>query len=478
MLTLEAALATTIIGIFRLIAPTSIVFCCIVWVSDGGYYSPWLAAYAHLEALFYLAVYLPRKLIINTGPAAVPVPPRAERQILFDRWLPYLCRTDKATGWFYARKPTIRIQRENLRELLIWALFNTEMDKIEKDWEEEIEGYISRIEKTMGFTLEKGNNQNVRCAKHTHDPIMMSHRPLIYYLIVSFMDFSACLTLYRRGYTHYRVKKLTSCFPFRVQTVFAKPSPHPELGYWYRPHRSATKDPILFLHGVGVGLSPYLPFLDELGAADPDVGIIAIEDLPISSRITSVHLPRDAFLGALTQILDFHGFEHATLLGHSYGTFLAGHALRDPAFSRRVSSAMLIDPAALLLFMPNLIANFVYRPNGLWTRYFVCRDPDISRTAHLTLALSETAICRDDLSAPRGVALVIAGDDHLMDTREIWRHVTSTEEPMREWRENGLEVLYVEGLGHSAVFSSRETREAMVAMAHKLAARDEKVDVS
>ncbi|PCH39793.1 hypothetical protein WOLCODRAFT_68682 [Wolfiporia cocos MD-104 SS10] len=116
-----------IIGIFRLIAPISIVFCCIVWVSDGGYYSPWLAVYAYLEALFYPTVYLPRK----SGPAATPVPPQAERQTSFDRLLPYLCRTDKATGWFYARKPTIHIQRENLRELLIWALFNTEMDKVE-----------------------------------------------------------------------------------------------------------------------------------------------------------------------------------------------------------------------------------------------------------------------------------------------------------------------------------------------------------
>ena len=48
----------------------------------------------------------------------------------------------------------------------------------------------------------------------------------------------------------------------------------------------------MFIHGIGIGLYPYIKFLADLNAEDGkdsldgQVGIIAIEIMPISSRIT------------------------------------------------------------------------------------------------------------------------------------------------------------------------------------------------
>jgi pimeloyl-ACP methyl ester carboxylesterase len=96
--------------------------------------------------------------------------------------------------------------------------------------------------------------------------------------------------------------------------------------YWYRPHRSPTKLPVLFIHGLGIGLNPYVAFLRELVAQDPDV-----ESLPLSCYpfqfISPHHHARDDICGAITRILDAHGLHRVVVVGHSYGTVVAAHLL-------------------------------------------------------------------------------------------------------------------------------------------------------
>jgi len=55
-------------------------------------------------------------------------------------------------------------------------------------------------------------------------------------------------------------------------------SPAKNLSYWLRPHTSEDKLPVVFLHGLGVGMYPYIPLLGELvKELGEDVGIIAVE---------------------------------------------------------------------------------------------------------------------------------------------------------------------------------------------------------
>jgi hypothetical protein len=77
----------------------------------------------------------------------------------------------------------------------------------------------------------------------------------------------------------------------------------------------------LFLHGIGIGLYPYINFLAELNQQDMDgdgeVGIIAVEILHISFRITGGALTKDEFCKQLWTVLQSHGFEEFVLLSHS-----------------------------------------------------------------------------------------------------------------------------------------------------------------
>lgn len=112
-------------------------------------------------------------------------------------------------------------------------------------------------------------------------------------------------------------------FPPRPHTFIASGhSPAPDLTYWYHPHTSHRELPILFLHGIGVGLYPYMKFLEELNQGrreeDGKIGILAVEILPISSRITAPLLRKEEMCQQLQVILHYHGFEKFILASHSW----------------------------------------------------------------------------------------------------------------------------------------------------------------
>lgn len=68
-------------------------------------------------------------------------------------------------------------------EWILWALFSANGDGLQAEWEQEIEGYISMIERLLGRELEPGWDDTIRCMKVSLDPVIMLHRPLIWYAV-------------------------------------------------------------------------------------------------------------------------------------------------------------------------------------------------------------------------------------------------------------------------------------------------------
>ncbi|KAL6300229.1 hypothetical protein BKA93DRAFT_542925 [Sparassis latifolia] len=393
-----------------------------------------------------------------------PLLPRPEREALFTKCFSSVRDTDMATGWFYS-VPISAIKRDNMIEWLCWALFGTRRDGLLKEWEEEIEGYLAKIENFQGHKYESGWNNAVQCMKVSLDPVVSLHRPLLWYLIVAVVDTYTGLLLTFAGFRHFGNTKSLCCFPPRLVALCSQRSPDPDIVYWYRPHRSKTKLPILFLHGIGIGLWPYCAFLNDIIAADPDVGIIAIENLCISMRIYEAPLTRDAMLAAITRILDFHNVTRVVVAAHSYGTIPAAHLLRDRVLSTRIAASLLVDPIPFLLHLPAVAYNFVYRKprtaNELQLWYFASRDPDISRTLARHFFWSQNLLWKEDLDGRR-VGVVLSGRDQVVDTRKVRKYLTGQDDLQFRWRDHTLEVLYYPDIDHAQVFDTKERRKPMI----------------
>lgn len=143
--------------------------------------------------------------------------------------------------------------------------------------------------------------------------------------IIGVVDVQTSLRLYFHGFKFHPQSLATaiSQFPIRPLALFGqRTSPGARLSYWYRHHGSKTKPPILFIHGIGVGLYTYTGFLRQLAkntnmGGDEDVGVIAIEILPISARICQAALTASEMRAEILEILEAHGWDEFTLVGHS-----------------------------------------------------------------------------------------------------------------------------------------------------------------
>ena len=74
------------------------------------------------------------------------------------------------------------------------------------------------------------------------------------------------------GFFLYRthLRSSLAIFPPRFASFFTRQiSSASDLSYWYRPHKSKTRLPILFIHGIGIGLMPYTQWLVEINKQDP-----------------------------------------------------------------------------------------------------------------------------------------------------------------------------------------------------------------
>ncbi|PNH03592.1 hypothetical protein TSOC_010335 [Tetrabaena socialis] len=131
--------------------------------------------------------------------------------------------------------------------------------------------------------------------------------------------------------------------------------------------------PIVFLHGVGMGLMPYLRLLVALAATGAP--ILAFELKHVSQRWTAAAPPSMAQLADdVVTALRAHGYPRAALLAHSFGTAVAAVLLRrHPAAVQHVT---MLDPVCFQMYAPRLLRNFIYRRIGAATRAAAAADDD------------------------------------------------------------------------------------------------------
>ncbi|KAL8300119.1 hypothetical protein RB593_009800 [Gaeumannomyces tritici] len=409
-----------------------------------------IAAVVAFDSAFALVVYLPyrrraERLVASYPPPMSPL----QRRKLFDTCFENVpdCET-YLRGWFLGAE--IRdIRRDNVHEFLAWAFFDRDSSAVsatvesglllDQDEEAELQGYLDEIDGRLraaassdGVGLLPGHGP-ARSLRLSVDEVHMRFRGFIWYLIVMAVDIFTHLTLTSMGFKYHAppMAGALHVLPPRPQLWLPKalvprgPSPSASMAYWHRPHMSQTRKPVLFIHGIGIGLLPYIKFMFEVAARDTNasddgqVGIIALEILPISMRYAGAPLDKETFLKSVSDILGHHGWttrdvadagnadgddngdDGFVLVSHSYGSVLTTHILRDMELGAQVSAAVLIDPVSLLLHMPEVAFNFTRRlprrANEWQLWFFASMDPSTALTLARYFFWQHNAIWKEEL---------------------------------------------------------------------------------
>lgn len=456
---------------------------------------PGLQAYAVAEALFYL-FFLWYRRHLQSEAVHPPLRTREQRRELVNQVRAEIHDVERfLSGWFRGANPE-DIGREELKRFLDWTFWEgraTDNDA------EEMEEYVRLVEDLAGREFPEGKGR-AKALRLTLDPIEMDVRSLTWYFIVMLVEQITFARFWIAGFSYRRTRVAGPwVFPPRPATMLAGGrSPAKTLSYWYRPHTSKTRLPVLFIHGIGIGLYPYVDTLQavaERASSDQDgtVGVLAIELLPICSRLTRPILQREEFITEITTILDTHGYSNFVLASHSYGSVFSSYLLTDAALTARISATVLIDPVTILLHMPDVAFNFTVRQPKtanewqLW--YFASKDPGVSHTLGRHFHWRENCLWRgrikELLEGGMRITVSLASRDLIVDTSAVARYLlhdevpdpvltANGERPMKletsgrsslkvpRWSGQGLDVLWCEDLDHAQVFDDEPGRQRLV----------------
>ncbi|KFY16295.1 hypothetical protein V492_01442 [Pseudogymnoascus sp. VKM F-4246] len=502
---LEYIFIRTCILFLHYLTPVSITYTVFLIASYGlGIPRPHIPLVINViavaESLFYLVVFLPYSTYLQRAAVHPPVPSRPERKALFEKCYKFIPDPETYLDRWFLGAPQEEIKRENVKEFIQWAFFNRGGEAGDDD--EELEEYVTAYETLVGRKFEPGRG-DAECLRLTLDPIDMLHRSLVWYMCVGFVDFLTYIGLRRAGFYFHRtsLSRFFTLFPFRPQTVLTtKRSPAKYTTYWHRPHTSTTHLPVLFIHGIGIGLYPYVSFLSEINNSAEDIpsedgsggqiGVIALEIHPVSFRLTHAPLAPAVLCAEIASILNHHGYSRVVLATHSYGSVIATHLLAHTETAPMIADMVLIDPVTILLHLPDVAYNFTRRPpqsaseHQLW--YFASMDMGVAHSLARHFFWSENVLWKEDLEG-RDVTVSLAGRDLIVNTQAVGQYLADGSEDAdeegdeevpemsedgdllvqegwkhRTWRGKGLDILWFDNLDHAQVFDTPTTRRPVL----------------
>ncbi|KAK7753011.1 hypothetical protein SLS62_004960 [Diatrype stigma] len=529
--------------------------------SPGSTTARIIIGYAIADLLYAVFVWRPYNRRLRDETEHPPPLSRADRRALVGRCLAHVPDLERYLRLWFLGADASEIRRENVREFLLWAFFDrrprprpksgSESESgsgpaVKKDGEEglpeedeedeaELDEYVALIERNLGRRVEPGRGAAEGGLRLTLDPVETRYRSLIWYLIIGLVDVVTHFQLAWGGFQYHAQPHAAfhSVIPHRAQNLFAsRHSAAPDLGYWHRPHTAKDKLPVVFLHGIGVGLWTYVSFLSGINEHkvhddndDEQIGIIAIEYLPVSFRLTGAPLSKSEFLEQVTAILEAHGWDRFVLVTHSYGSVLATHMFQSATLGPRIEAAVLIDPVSILLHLPDVAVNFTrrkpQRANEWMLWYFASMDPGVAHCLGRHFFWKDNIVWKEDLvnaiEAPapstgssetgadlgsarrkRRVAVSLAENDLIVDTLTIAQYLAGDEEwylgstgkgsveqngvgeiiasAAKSGRgghvtKDGIELMWFPGLDHAQVFSAKENRDRLCSVIQRYCAK-------
>jgi len=257
------------------------------------------------------------------------------------------------------------------------------------------------------FRLDQGlhpGRSGVTSLRHTLDTVRVIHRPLLFYVGVRTLNLVHGILLRLRGFHR---------------------GHHEGLWYWYRLPGSGTKssgdseeptEPLVFFHGIGLGLVLYLPLLLRLPAQSqvlfemPWISMNPFADIPSSTQ----------YARWVVEALEKHDVHACVALGHSFGSLPISWLLKH--HPRTISRCILVDPVAILLNLPDVCVNFLYkRPKSLWgkmMRVFGARELGIAKTLMRHFFWTDNVLFPEML--PDGSSVILMGNDRLLPVKDIY----------------------------------------------------------
>jgi len=343
-----------------------------------------------------------------------------------------------ASGWFLGADPN-GVLEENHKANLAWAFFDRDVDLLSEKELTILQKLVDMVCKWSNVPLKAGFNSNIQAVKLNHDHVPTKYRPLVFYTLAFGMsDVLNYVLLRRLGFEYHRTGSLY---------------------YWRFPGKSLVP-PIVFCHGIGIGLVPYISFIRGLLNSYPGRECFLVEMRNIIMCPQSMRAPSAAEMVVCIQEMlsawGFGGKRAAHFIGHSFGTVVVGWMIK---FSRDlVAAATLIAPCPFLLCTYDLCVNFLYRKpttiREVMFEYYVSRETNLAFYLRRNFIWHRNNLWADELREIPCLVILL-GLDEIVPSCSVWYYLAAAK---NEYPEMPLEVVWLPEYTHAGLLYNTKQR--------------------
>lgn len=120
--------------------------------------------------------------------------------------------------------------------------------------------------------------------------------------------------------------------------------------------------PMVFIHGIGIGIFPYLHVIMMIVRQCPSRPMLFVEIPSVfvgSMRSGFESLEFDHVARSIALCCDELGWSKVGVMAHSYGSMVTSRIIK--MYPGLVDAMCIMDPVALMTSYPQLVCNFVYK---------------------------------------------------------------------------------------------------------------------
>mmetsp|Transcript_19693 Transcript_19693/g.29219 ORF Transcript_19693/g.29219 Transcript_19693/m.29219 type:complete len:793 (+) Transcript_19693:2-2380(+) len=206
------------------------------------------------------------------------------------------------------------------------------------------------------------------------------------------------------------------------------------VAYYYHPgkNRNYEKTPLVFVHGIGIGLIMYIALIDCLLKTGRP---ILIPEIPYVCgfrpyQLRNSVLPPAVVCSTIIEMLAKHGYLRASFIGHSYGTTWLAYMCKYAAHA--IAALLFLDPVCFCLHLPRLTKQFVYHQPDIGTiAYFVRTDVIVNWTIQRSFPWSWIVLFYEQIKVPCSVFL--SEKDMLVPAIQVQKYLSGKGAPTRDY---------------------------------------------
>jgi len=298
-----------------------------------------------------------------------------------------------------------------------------------------------------------GKNQGLKCFRMRNDPFPAVHRPLLAYVNTAFVAPAI----------GHQALSLMGFRPFRSGSTEYWLRPVEHANHWkkgLRPRVLESGKALVFCHGVGVGPSMCLTFLQlltrTLGQEHP---IFLVDTAGISMRFSDDVPGAREVAANIENMLQVWGLKQAHFVGHSFGAFVVAWVLRYA--NHIVERTTLIDPVCFLVLkilvqgheLQQVRHDNVMDPMEIAIKYFVTTELFVCNFVCRCFFWEESNLDMQDLEGTKSL-IVLESEDLIVPTYSV-RSLLFAEQSRRanamktHPSETGLELHWIEDQPHA-----------------------------